>query len=227
MGGTNPTGVKWVLRFTAVVAGVVCGGEQGTRGAWQLYTGAMGLAAIHMTQGRGPSSQLQTQRYLVAQGAACSVSCSSLLIVFLLPPWPAVVQLTLLQKLVQQQASAACSTGDATPSPMASLRTSAATPPPSVLAAAAQPGIAALAPAAAAAEAAASGGAAATLSQKGQTQQHWSLTRAADCFREGVVLVDASSPTWELHYANDAFCSSSGGCCSSSFCCSRCCCCSC
>ncbi|KAL4446278.1 hypothetical protein ABPG77_003085 [Micractinium sp. CCAP 211/92] len=38
----------------------------------------------------------------------------------------------------------------------------------------------------------------------------WGLDRAVDCFREGVLLVDVSTPTWMVLYTNDAFTGATG-----------------
>ena len=128
-----------------------------------------------------------------------SCSCSSIPPCPLpLPPTRPPLQLMLLQKLVQQSAVSQPRSEVETVSPLGSLpgslRTSGArsvTPAPSVRAAAQ---------------------AAAQHKGEGEARpQHWGLTRAVDCFREGVMLVDVSTPTWGVLYANDAFTSTIGG----------------
>ncbi|PSC70592.1 kinase [Micractinium conductrix] len=92
-------------------------------------------------------------------------------------------KLTTLQKLVQ---TSGMGRSEASLSPLGSVRTS---PDPSVTVTPS--------PSTAAVEPASNG-------------TGWRLTRAADCFREGVLLVNVGTPSWHVLYTNEAFTAASG-----------------
>lgn len=124
-------------------------------------------------------------------------------------------KLTLLQKLVQQSAAAGevSPLGSLTPlaSPPDSLRTSAA--PSATAAASAAPLHSSTPPGVqqdTAQPPASKPGEPQELALEQPAEQHWGLLRAVDCFREGVMLVDVSSPAWTVLYTNEAFTAATG-----------------
>ncbi|KAL4854405.1 putative serine/threonine-protein kinase SIS8 [Chlorella vulgaris] len=90
-------------------------------------------------------------------------------------------KLTMLQKMVQQSGTIS----DGILTPLDSLRSSAT---PSATAASSL----------------------AAVDRRSDNAPHHGLTRAADCFREAVMLVDVSIPQWTVLYTNDAFTAVSG-----------------